>query len=214
MAGSGGFFRWRRPPRLAQIRHPHREDGMEVEVSAEAKDKRLNRLVAITVVILSVFMGLSNIKDGNIVQAMQQAQANAVDTWGQYQATRTKTHIAEAARTTIVTLGGAQASPQAAAALADFEANIARYERQAPELAAQARGFTAEYDALNIHDDQFDASEAAIATAISMAAVAALAESFLLLAGAWVFGAFGLFMGLCGFAGWGFHPNLLSSFLG
>ena len=47
-----------------------------------------------------------------------------------------------------------------------------------------------------------------------MAAVAALAESFLLLAGAWVFGAFGLFMGLCGFAGWGFHPNLLSSFLG
>ena len=71
---------------------------MEVEVSAEAKDKRLNRLVAITVVVLSVFMGLCNIKDGNIVQAMQQAQANAVDRWGEYQATRTKTHIAEAAR--------------------------------------------------------------------------------------------------------------------
>ena len=187
---------------------------MEVEVSAEAKDKRLNRLVAITVVVLSVFMGVSNIKDGNIVQAMQQAQANSVDRWGEYQATRTKTHIAEAARTTILTLGGGRASPQAAAALADFEANIARYERQAPVLAARARGYTAEYDALNIHDDQFDASEAAIATAISMAAVAALAESFWLLAGAWVFGAFGLFMGICGFAGWPFHPDLLSTFLG
>jgi hypothetical protein len=187
---------------------------MEVEVSAEAKDKRLNRLVAVTVVVLSVFMGLCNIKDGNIVQAMQQAQANAVDRWGEYQATRTKTHIAEAARTTIVTLGGAQLSPQAAAAVAAFDANIARYDRKAPELAAQARGFTEEYDALNVHDDQFDASEAAIATAISMAAVAALAESVWLLAGAWVFGAFGLFMGLCGFAGWGFHPDLLSTFLG
>ena len=56
---------------------------MEIEVSAEAKDKRLNRLIAITVVTLSVFMGLCNIKDGNIVQAMQYAKADAVDTWGE-----------------------------------------------------------------------------------------------------------------------------------
>lgn len=187
---------------------------MEVEVSAEAKDKRLNRLVAITVVVLSVFMGLGNIKDGNIVQAMAQAQANAVDRWGEYQATRTKTHIAEAARTVIATRATPGAGPAVAAALARLDADIARYEGEAPRLAAEAQGFTAQYDALNIHDDQFDASEAAIATAISMAAVAALAESFWLLAGGWAFGAFGLFMGLCGFAGWGFHPNLLSSFLG
>ena len=45
-------------------------------------------------------------------------------------------------------------------------------------------------------------------------AVAALAESGWLLYASWAFGAFGLFMGICGFAGWGFHPNLLSSFLG
>ena len=187
---------------------------MEVEVSAEAKDKRLNRLVAITVVILSVFMGLCNIKDGNIVQAMQQAQADAVDRWGEYQATRTKTHIAEGARAVIATLAGVQPSPAARTAMAGFDASVARYAAEAPALAAQARGFTAQYDALNIHDDQFDASEAAIATAISIAAVAALSESLWLLAAAWVFGAFGLFMGLCGFAGWGFHPDLLSTLLG
>ena len=146
---------------------------MEVEVSAEAKDKRLNRLVAITVVVLSVFMGLCNIKDGNIVQAMQQAQANAVDRWGEYQATRTKTHVAEGARTTIATLTGAHPSPEAAAALAAFDADIVRYNREAPGLAAQARGFADEYDALNVHDDQFDASEAAIATAISVRAASA-----------------------------------------
>ena len=75
---------------------------MEVEVNAEAKDKRLNRLVAITVVVFSVFTGLCNIKDGNIVQAMQQAQANAVDSWNEYQATKTKLHITEASRTQIV----------------------------------------------------------------------------------------------------------------
>lgn len=71
-----------------------------------------------------------------------------------------------------------------------------------------------DYDALNVHDDQFDASDALVSTAISMAAVAALAESFGLLWGAWTFGAFGLFMGICGFAKWGFHPDVLSNFLG
>lgn len=187
---------------------------MEVEVSAEAKDKRLNRMVAVTVVVFSVFMGLGNIKDGNIVQAMAQAQSRAVDGWGEYQATRTKTHIAEGARAVIATRAGGAPAPDTASALSRLDADIARYEREAPRLMARARDFEAQYDALNVHDDQFDASEAALATAISMAAVSALAESFWLLAGAWAFGAFGLFMGLCGFASWGFHPNLLSSFLG
>ena len=53
--------------------------AMELELSAEAKDKRLNRLVSITVVILSVATGMGNIKDGNIVQAMSQAQAASLD---------------------------------------------------------------------------------------------------------------------------------------
>lgn len=185
---------------------------MEVEVSAEAKDKRLNRLVAITVVVLSVFTGLCNIKDGNIVQNMQQAKADSVDRWGEYQATRTKLHIAETARTQLAVLGGGRKDVKLA--LAGLDADIAKYKAEAPKLAADAKGLSDRYDALNVHDDQFDASDAAIATAISMAAVAALAESFGLLVGAWVIGAFGLFMGVCGFAGWSFHPDVLSNFLG
>lgn len=74
---------------------------MEVELSAEAKDRRLNRFVALTVVILSVSTGLGNIKDGNIVQGMAQAQGNGLDRWNEYQTTRTKLHIVEAARTEI-----------------------------------------------------------------------------------------------------------------
>ncbi len=184
---------------------------MEVELSAEAKDKRLNKLVAITVVVLSVFMGLCNIKDGNIVQNMAQAKADSVDRWGEYQATRTKTHIAEVAESTISVLS---ATPAARAAMAKLEGQIAKYRAEAPRLASEARALSATYDSLNVHDDQFDASDALISTAISLAAVAALSESFMLVVASWAFGAAGLFMGICGFAGWAFHPDVLSKFLG
>ena len=184
---------------------------MELEVSAEAKDKRLNRLVAITVVILSVFMGLCNIKDGNIVQNMAQAKADSVDRWGEYQATRTKAHVAEAAKTTITVLS---ATAAARSAVAQLDTDITKYHAEAPRLAAQAKSLADRYDALNVHDDQFDASDALISTAISLAAVAALSESFMLVFASWLFGAAGLFMGVCGFAGWAFHPDVLSNFLG
>ncbi|WP_157217122.1 DUF4337 domain-containing protein [Flavisphingomonas formosensis] len=187
---------------------------MEIEVSAEAKNKRLNKAVAITVVILSVFTGLCNIKDENIVQAMQQAKADSVDRWGEYQATRTKLHIAETARTQIQVIGADKPSEAANAALRTIDEEIAKYRKETPKLAADAKGYADQYDALNVHDDQFDASDALISTAISMAAVAALVESLGLLSGAWLFGAFGIFMGVCGFAGLAFHPDILSNFLG
>jgi hypothetical protein len=38
---------------------------MDIEISAEAKSKSLNRLVAVTVVVLSVFLGIAKIKDDN-----------------------------------------------------------------------------------------------------------------------------------------------------
>lgn len=190
---------------------------MDVELTAEAKDKKLNRLVAITVVVLSVFTGLCNIKDGNIVQAMQQAKADAVDRWAEYQATKTKLHISQAARDEIQllgTVGSPTAHMLASNHLSELDQSLAHYNQSAPALSQRAQALEAKYDALNVHDDQFDASEALISTAISMAAVAALAESFGLLAAAWAFGAFGIFMGICGFAGWGFHPDILSNFLG
>ena len=185
---------------------------MEIEVSASAKDKQLNRRVAVTVVVLSVCAGLCNIKDGNIVQAMQQAQSSSVDRWNEYQATRTKLHLDENSRRQIAALAADPA--RAAPALQALDADVLRYRREAPELADEAKRQAALYDALNVHDDQFDASDAATAAAISIAAVAALAESGWLLYAAWAFGGFGLFMGLCGFMGWGFHPDLLSTVLG
>lgn len=190
---------------------------MEVEVSAEAKDKKLNQMVAITVVVLSVFTGVCNIKDGNLVQAMQQAKADSVDTWNEYQATRTKLHVAEAERDEIAIIAAnanEAGKAQGAERLKALSAAIAKYKAESPTLAAEAKAQSDQYDALNVHDDQFDASEALISTAISMAAVAALSESFFLLAGGWAFGAFGMFMGIAGFARLAFHPDILSNFLG
>jgi hypothetical protein len=186
---------------------------MEVEVSAEAKDKRLNARVAITVVVLSVFMGLANVKDGNIVQAMDLAQSNAVDRWNEYQATRIKHHVDEAALGQLKALGVAGSAP-AAVEEARLSAEMAKYAREEPGLRTEAQALQGQYDALNVHDDQFDAAEALISIAISLAAVAALTDSALALYVGWAFGAGGMVMGLAAFLGLNLHLEVLSRLLG
>ena len=190
---------------------------MDVEIDAEAKDKRLNRMVALTVVVLSIVMGLGQVKDGNIGQAMAQAQSNAVDRWGEYQATKTKLHIDETALAQnrfLASLGGSTIAAPTSAEAARLTGEIAKYEREIPSLRKEAEGFQAQYDALNVHDDQFDASDAFLSIAISIAAVAALTDSFLALVGGWGFGAMGLLMSAAGFFGWSLHSALMSRLLG
>ena len=177
---------------------------MDIDIRAEAKDKRLSRMVALTVVVLSIFMGLGRVKDGNIVQAMVQAQSNAVDHWDEYQATRTKMHIDETA------LAQARVNPALAAEQTRLATQIAKYEAETPKLRAQAEGFQVRYDALKFHHEQFDASDAAIGVAVAVAAVATLSESFGALVVAWVFGAFGIFMGVAGFLGLALKSPLAS----
>jgi len=184
---------------------------MEIELDAAAKDKRLNRLVALTVVVLSIFMGLSQVKDGNIVQAMQQAQSNAVDRWNEYQAARIKLHVDEAALGQIQAI--APTNPAALAETTRLTSEILKYRRETPDLRKQALAEQAQYDALNVHDDQFDASDALISIAISISAVAALTESFAALIAAWAFGAGGLIMGVAGFTGASLHSDFLSRLL-
>ena len=185
------------------------------DLPIDGDNKRLNRSVAMTVVVLSVFLGLCHIKDDNIVQAMQQSKADAVDTWGEYQASKTKLHITEGAAGQLAVLG--ELAHDRAAVVAQsgrLAAEIARYKAEIPELRVKARGFEAAYDAMNYHDDQFDAADALVGIAVSVAAVAALAESWWALGAAWVFGALGMVMGVAGFAGWSIHPDFLARLLG
>ncbi len=164
----------------------------------------MNRMVALTVVVLSVFMGLTQVKDRNIIQGMEEAKSDALDRWGEYQATKTKQHIDETA------LAQARVNPALAAEQARLQAQIAKYQDEAPKLRAQAEGFEARYDALNFHDDQLDASEAAISIAVAVAAVAAVSDSLMALIVAWAFGAFGVVMGIAGFFGWALKSPLAS----
>src|SRR6478752_5774702 len=78
----------------------------------------LNSLVAVSVAVVATFIALCNVKDGNIVQAMQQAQANGVDEWAYFQAKGTKLNIAESARDALSLqreMSGASLSPEARA---------------------------------------------------------------------------------------------------
>src|SRR5438067_8649751 len=56
------------------------------ELVPDGGNDPLNRKIAITVALLASFMGICKVKDDNIVQAMQQAQADKIDHWAFYQA--------------------------------------------------------------------------------------------------------------------------------
>ncbi len=189
---------------------------MDVDVKTESANKRLNELVAVTVVILSVFMAVSNIKDNNINQAMQKAKADAVDSWAEYQAARLKLHVDEngLAQLRLLETAGNFDRALAAKQAAQYEADIAKYEVRSKETRAKAESLEKEYDRLNFRDDQFDISEAFVQIAIAVAAVSALVDSFLLLYIAWGSAAFGIISGVAGFAGLNFRSEWLAQMLG
>src|SRR6266699_5150007 len=75
---------------------------------------RLNTWVAISVALLATFMGICKVKDDNIVQAMQQAQADKIDNYSWYQARNIREEIAKATIAEL-TVQSASAPPQAQA---------------------------------------------------------------------------------------------------
>jgi hypothetical protein len=175
---------------------------------------RLNQWVAVTVVVISVFMALTNVKDGNIGQNMALAKADAVDSWNEYQAGRIKLHLDEdmLAQLRLSPVGSNSAA--VAAEIGRLEKDIGKYQAKAAALTRQARDNEARYDALNFRDDQFDMSDAFLSIALALAAVSALTAIGWVLFTGWGFGAFGLFMGVAGFLGWPFHPDFLANWLG
>jgi formate dehydrogenase maturation protein FdhE len=176
----------------------------------------LNTYVAITVALLATFAGLCKVKDDNIVQAMQQAQADKIDHWSFYQARNLRQEIAEA---TVAQLEAASTG-QPAAVQARYAPAIARYRALATdqatkklELMKQAAEDQRTYDALNFHDDQFDLSDALTALAISLLALTSLTHKRWLFGVALVATALGVLMGMAGLFGWPIHPDAISRLL-
>ena len=190
---------------------------MDTDTKSEgANNRRLNDLVAVTVVILTVFMAISKVKDDNINQAMQKAKSESVDAWAEYQAARIKLHVDENGLSTLRLLEttGLIDKSLTEKQAAEYESDIKKYQGRSAETMAKAKALEAEYDRLNFRDDQFDMSDAFLSIGVAVAAVAALTDSFWLLALAWGSGAIGLTFGIAGFAGLNLRPEWLASLLG
>ncbi len=192
-------------------------DGAERDAQArDAHKSRLNAAVAVTVALLATFIGLCKVKDDNIVQAMQAAQAKSVDDWGYYQARNIRALVAQSTADTL----RLQSLTVPATARAAYGKQAAAYQKQADEQNAKKAQTRADaihdgtdYDHLNYHDDQFDLSDALLSIAISLLAVAALTQKRWLYWLALVPTFFGVLMGLAGLLGWRIHPDALTRLL-
>lgn len=193
--------------------------GDDDSAAAAPQDPRIARLttwVAITVALLATFLGICKVKDDNIVQAMQQAQADKLDHWAYYQARNIREEVAKAAQTQL-TLQAATAPPAQQAAYKEaidrYAALVADQEQKKKDVQAQAEQDQKTYDDLNYRDDQFDLSDALCAIAISLLAVTALTHKRWLFWASLVPTALGVLMGLAGLLGWHLHPDALSRLL-
>jgi len=188
--------------------------------AGEPGGANLNGMIAVSVAVIATFIALCNVKGGNITQAMQQAQANSVDAWAYFQAKGTKLNIAESARDGLVTQREISPSLTLEARalvdkkIVDYEAKIRLYEQEKTEIRKSAEGYQAEYERLNVRDDQFDMAEALTSVAIALLGITALTHRRRLLYVGWTFAGLGLLMGIAGFAHLNLHPAFLAHLLG
>ncbi len=188
----------------------------EQESAQDKRKSRLNAYVAVTIALLATFMGMCKVKDDNIVQAMQAAQAKSVDDWSYYQSRNIRQLVGQSAADTL-RLQSLSAPPNARAAYAktiqsyQTLADDQGQKKQQTQKDALADG--RQYDALNFHDDQFDLSDALLSIAISLLALTALTQKKWLYALALIPTFFGVLMGLAGLLGWRLHPDALTRLL-
>ena len=185
-------------------------------VKATQSRNQLNTLVAISVALLATFMGICKVKDDNLVQAMQQAQANKIDNYSWYQARNIREEVAKA---TVAQLT-AQAAAAPTQAQAVYQEQIKVYQAITQDQAEKKKTQQADaeqadktYNELNLHDDQFDLSDAMLALAISLLALTALTQKRWLFILAMAPTAFGVLMGLAGLFGWKLHSDFLARLL-
>lgn len=185
-----------------------REDAKEHQ-----EHEKLNGFVAITVAILATFLGICNVKDDNVVQAMLAAQAEKIDQWNFFQARNIREEVMRATVEQLTLERRAHTDP---ANLAAFDASIKKYSEMAEsqmkkkeEQKALAEQAQVTYDKLNYKDDQFDLAEASIAIAIALLAITALTHIWWLFWLSMIPSVFGLLIGGAGLLGLPFHPDFL-----
>jgi len=180
------------------------------ESASHAGENKINALVALFVAITATFMAICNVKDGNIVQAMDQAQAHSIDSWSYYQAKSTKQATIES----VLELAKLQKTQGVDTLVQRYEAQIVRYEKEKAEIKGQAEGFAKQYDDLNLFDDQFDMTEALLTISIAMFGIASLTQRKWLLWFAAGMSMLGIVLGLAAFLKISLHSDFVSKILG
>ena len=176
----------------------------------ESSKSKINSRVALFVAITATFMALCNVKDGNIVQAMSQAQARSIDAWSYFQAKSTKQSIAENAMELLKLQGNAANT----AIIKKYEEQVARYEKEKNDITQQAEGFQKEYDDMSLFDDQFDMTDALLTISIAMFGITSLTQKKWLLYFAASISILGTILGLAAFMKISLHSDLVSKILG
>lgn len=193
------------------------EDRMgEIELpttgESDASRDSFNNFIAVAVALISAFMAISKIKDDNIVQAMQKAQAETVDYWNEYQARRQRQFgmelAIEQARAT------APMTPELEAKLGEWRKQADAFKARAEESSAKAKQRDKDYNDGNTRDDLFDLSDAMLSIALALFAVTALTRVRWLFGLASAAGIGGVVFSLAGFNGWTWlHPDWLVAIL-
>lgn len=210
-AASAGFS--------GQLIMPEIEETIQKAVEG-AERSRINSVIALLVALSATFMALCNVKDGNIVQAMEQAQARSVDQWAYYQAKGTKQNLAEQMadqlefERDLIRDASPETRARFDAKIKVYQQKSKLYESEKAQIRKDAEDSGKQYDRLNFHDDQFDAAEACLSIAIALFGVTALTQKRWLLGLGVGFAALGVVLGLSGFLGWNFHPDFLARILG
>ncbi|MBC7711762.1 MAG: DUF4337 domain-containing protein [Rhizobacter sp.] len=177
-----------------------------------SKESKLNSKIAIMVAVSATIMAICNIKDGNIVQAMSQAQAHSIDSWSYFQAKSTKQSIAENSLELLKI--GIRKDQETANQIKRYDEKILKYEKEKGEIKIKAESFEKEYEDLNVFDDQFDMTEAFISIAIAMFGVTALTQKKWLFYFASAVSISGMAMGLAAFMKISVHLEWVSKILG
>lgn len=171
---------------------------------------KINSRVALFVAIAATFMALCNVKDGNIVQAMSQAQAHAIDAWSYFQAKSTKQSLAQ----NTLELLKLQGNTTSTELIKKYEAEVAKYEKEKDEIKGQAEGFQKEYEEINLFDDQFDMTEALLTISIAMFGITSLTQKKWLLYFAAAVSLIGIILGLTAFMKINIRSDFISKILG
>jgi hypothetical protein len=180
------------------------------ETAEQAGKNMINSRVALFVAITATFMALCNVKDGNIVQAMSQAQAHSIDAWSYFQAKSTKQAVIQSSLDLLK-----HRNVQGDEALINkYEEQISRYEKEKTEIKAQAEGFQKEYDDTNLFDDQFDMTDALLTISIAMLGITSLTQKKWLLYFSAMVSLVGIVLGVAAFLKISIHSDFISKILG